>query len=147
MNKIVDFLKGKCECGSIGLLVLRVVPAYLMVTNHGWGKITHPENWTRIGGAVTKYFGGLIDFANPIFGFLAAFSESVCSILIILGLFTIPSSLLLSGTMFFAALNHITSGKGSPESALVYLAIFAAITIAGPGKYSIDKMFLSKTED
>ena len=146
MNKVIDFLKGKCECTQIGLLVLRILPGYFLVTNDGWSKITNPEKWEWLGGTVSKYFGGVLNFADPAFGFLAAFSESICAVLVLVGLFTQPAAILVCGTMFFAAFHHITT-TGSPESALIYFTIFAAIALAGPGKYSIDKIFLSKSED
>ena len=54
---------------------------------------------------ITKHFGDLLDFV--IFGFMA-FSESVCAILIMFGLFTQPASILLGFTMLVAAMHHIT---------------------------------------
>lgn len=145
MSCLIKFLKGKCECTQVGLLILRILPGYYLLANHGWGKITHPEKWDGLGNAVTKYVG-FIDFLNPMFGFLGAFSESICAGLVLIGLFTQPAAALVVGTMFFAAMYHIT-GTGNPESALIYMSIFAAIAAAGPGKYSIDKIFLSKAED
>ena len=143
MNCIIKFLKGKSECLQIGLLILRILPGYFLLTNHGWEKLTHPEKWDGLGSAVTKYVG-VIDFLNPMFGFLGAFSESICAGLVLIGLFTQPAAVMVAVTMFFAALYHIT-GTGNPESALIYMTIFAAIATAGPGKYSIDKLFLQKS--
>ena len=97
-----------------------------MLTNHGWNKIINPEKWSKLGNSFTKYFGDLIDFANPMFGFLASFSESACAILILLGFCTQPAAVLLSLTMLFAALYHIT-GTGNPESALIYFSIFTVV--------------------
>ena len=39
MNKFIDLLKGKCECTQIGLLILRVLPGYFLIVNHGWKKM------------------------------------------------------------------------------------------------------------
>ena len=88
----------------------------------------------------------VIDFLNPIFGFLAAFSESVCAVLVLVGLFTQPAAILVSITMFFAAMNHFT-GTGNPELALIYLSVFATISAAGPGKYSLDSKFFSDNKN
>ena len=63
-----------------------------------------------------------------------------------IGLFTRPASFLASATMFVAAFNHITT-TGSPEKAWLYFSIFLALFLLGPGKYSIDKIFFSRTED
>ena len=114
-----------------------------MIVNHGWKKITNPEKWERYGTFLTKYFGDLLDFLNVPLGFMAAFSESVCSILIILGILTHPSAILLSFTMLVAAMHHIT-GTGSPESAWIFFSIYLSITFLGPGKYSLDHLFFLK---
>ena len=117
-----------------------------MYKRQGWSKIINPEKWYKLGNAVTKYFGDLIDFMNPFFGFLASLSESVGAVLILFGLFTKQSSMLLSLTMLFAALNHIT-GTGSPEKAWIYFSIFLAISLIGPGKYSLDNKFFSSNRN
>ena len=143
MNKLKDFCKGLTQCNSCGLLVLRVLPSYYMISNHGWSKITNPVKWEKLGDAFSKYFGGILDFANPLFGFLAATGESICAILVLVGLFTQPAAVITAGTMFFAAMHHITT-TGSPESAWVYFSIFTAIAMLGPGKYSFDEMVLKK---
>ena len=105
----------------------------------------NPEKWVKLGNAFSKYFGGILDFANPVFGFTAAFSESICAVLVLVGLFTRPAATLVAATMFVAAFHHITT-TGSPESAFVYFSIFATIVATGPGKYSIDQMFFPKHE-
>tara|TARA_B110000438_G_scaffold32244_1_gene31772 strand:+ start:2175 stop:2615 length:441 start_codon:yes stop_codon:yes gene_type:complete len=146
MKKIFKFINENPNSKDLGLLSLRLLPGYYFIVNHGWSKITNPAKWEKLGSAFTKYFGDLLDFASPLFGFLAAFSESVCAILIVVGLFTRSSSLLALATMFVAALNHITT-TGSPEKAWLYFSIFLALFLLGPGKYSIDKIFFSSTED
>jgi putative oxidoreductase len=146
MNTLVKYITGKVQCYDVGLLLLRLLPTYYMLTNHGWNKIINPEKWSKLGNSFTKYFGDLIDFANPMFGFLASFSESVGAILILLGLFTQPAAVLLSLTMLFAALYHIT-GTGNPESALIYFSIFLTISFTGPGKYSLDSKFSSNNKN
>ena len=142
MKKIITFITENQNSKDLGLLFLRLLPGYYFIVNHGWSKITNPAKWEKLGVAFTKYFGELLVFANPLFGFIAAFSESVCAILIMVGLFTRSSSFLALLTMFFAAFNHITT-TGSPEKAWLFFAIFFAITLIGPGKYSLDKKFFS----
>ena len=124
---------------NVGLLLLRLFSGYLMVVNHGYGKITQgPERWERLGGAMERLG---IDFFPTFWGFMASFSESICAVLLIVGLFTLPASFLLSVTMFMAAYGHVVTGKGSPELAFVYGAIFLALMIMGPGKYILDRKF------
>ena len=142
MKNIVSYLEKNPNSNDLGLLALRILPAYYFIVDHGWSKITNPSKWENLGDAFTKYFGGILDFANPFFGFVAAFSESVCAILITIGLFTRSSSFLALATMFFAAFKHITT-TGSPEKAWLYFSIFLALMLLGPGKYSLDKKFFS----
>jgi putative oxidoreductase len=146
VKKIISFIKENPNSKDLGLLFLRLLPGYYFIANHGWGKITNPSKWTNLGNAFSKYFGDMLDFANPLFGFTAAFAESICAILILVGLFTRPASFLASATMFVAAFNHITT-TGSPEKAWLYFSIFLALFLLGPGKYSLDRIFFSRTED
>ncbi|MBT3738271.1 MAG: DoxX family protein [Candidatus Marinimicrobia bacterium] len=146
MKKIIIFITENQKSKDLGLLLLRLLPGYYFIANHGWSKITNPAKWEKLGNAFTKYFGELLVFANPFFGFLAAFSESICAILIFMGLFTRSSSFLALATMFIAAFNHITT-TGSPEKAWLYFSIFFAIMLLGPGKYSLDNIFFSSAED
>ena len=128
-----------------GILLLRISSGLSLLMNHGWDKINAgPDKWTGLGRTGLMPLG--IESFHTFFGFMAAFSESICAGLVLIGLFTQPAAVLVAGTMFFAAMYHI-KGTGNPESALVYMSLFAAIAAAGPGKYSIDKIFLSKTED
>ncbi|MBT3216020.1 MAG: DoxX family protein [Candidatus Marinimicrobia bacterium] len=145
MNKFRETCSFGCENSSnFGLLALRTLPAYFLVSNHGWSKITNPEKWNWLGTTFAKYFFGILDFATPAFGFIAAFSESICAILVLLGLFTRPAALLVAATMLIAAFHHITT-TGNPESALVYFSVFIAIAFTGPGKFSLDSiLFASK---
>ena len=71
MRTLKQYLKGNLELIDFGLLLLRLLPSYYMLVNHGWGKIINPEKWYKLGNAFTKFFGDSIDFMNPFFGFLA----------------------------------------------------------------------------
>ena len=129
---------------DISLLIMRALPSYYMFINHGWGKITNPAKWDRYGTFFTKYFGGFLDFTNIPLGFMAAFAESICAIMVLIGLFTQPAAFLVAFTMLVAAMHHIT-GTGSPESAWIFFSIFIAIFLSGPGKYSLDHyLFIKK---
>ena len=123
---------------NVGLLLLRVFSGYLILVNHGFGKITAgPSRWEKLGGAMES-FG--IDFFPTFWGFMASFSESFCGLFLVLGIFTIPASFLLSVTMFVAAFGHVIDGENA-EKAFVFGAIFLAVMIMGPGKYSLDRKF------
>ena len=76
---------------------------------------------------------------------MAAFAESICAIMVLVGLLTQPAAFLVAFTMLIAAMHHIT-GTGSPENAWIFFSIFTAIFLSGPGKYSLDHyLFIKKT--
>ncbi len=121
-----------------GLLMLRSVSSFYLMALHGLKKIGGgPEDWQSLGKAGMNHFG--IEFGHVYFGFLAAFSEGVLTVMIIAGLLTRPSALMVALTMFFAGSYHLNKGE-DPESAFIYMIIFLFIFLVGPGRYSIDSM-------
>ena len=84
---------------------------------------------------------------------LAIFSEILCSALLILGIGTRLASTQLIFTMIVAAFVvhgahpfFAPAGQPSKEFALVYLAGFLVLFLAGPGRFSIDRVIASKAE-
>ena len=127
---------------DIGLLILRIGVGSMLFLNHGFDKIIGgPEKWAGVGQTGMGSLG--IDIFPAFFGFMAAFSESVGSILILLGLFFQPAAFFLFCTMAVGVLFHITSGIGSPELAMAYGLISLTLFFAGPGKFSLDNKFFS----
>ena len=145
MRRILSYLTTNSNYHSLGLLLLRIIGGLMMVYNHGWSKITaDPEKWNRLGHALTDIIG--FEFLSTFFGFMAAFSESVCALLIVIGLFTIPASILLSFTMFVAIMNHIIDNE-MPELAIMYCLLSLVLIVSGPGNYSLDQKWFSKIKN
>jgi putative oxidoreductase len=119
---------------DLALLVLRLWLGLSMLLLHGWGK--------AMGGK--KMMGGFPDplgVGNEVSWGLTVFAEVVCSILLVLGLFTRFAALTGAITMsvaFFMVHRMALTGTNSGELALIYLAGFFAIFLAGPGRFALD---------
>ncbi|MFB6098941.1 MAG: DoxX family protein [Salinibacter sp.] len=124
---------------DLGLLFLRVAIGLYLSLGHGWGKITGgPEQWSGLGGVMDGIFG--IGFLPTFWGFLSAFAEFFCALLVVVGLLTRPAALLVVVNMFVAATGHMSGViDGGPEMALLYGFVFLSLVLIGPGKYSIDE--------
>lgn len=126
---------------DLGLLLLRVFFGLYMAFGHGWGKIIGgPGQWAGLGGTM-EIFG--LGFAPTFWGFMAAFAEFVCAILVTVGFLTRPAAILLTINMAVASTAHITGViDGGPEMALLYAGVFFSLIFIGPGKYSVDEQFV-----
>ena len=125
---------------DIGLVFMRIIFGTLMFFNHGYSKLIGGINrWERLGSALTDFIG--LSFLQTFFGLMAALSESLFSLFIVLGLLTRLSSTLLFITMFVASANHLIDNE-LPEMAILYASFCILLLVSGPGKYSLDKHFL-----
>ncbi len=127
---------------DLGLLVIRLGIGLSMFLFHGYGKIAGgPERWESIGGSMAT-FG--ITFLPTFWGFMAAFSESACSILLVLGLFFRPAAGLLAFTMFVAVMRHLNLPDDNPSAgwsgashALELGSIYLGLLMTGPGRHAL----------
>ena len=122
-----------------GLLFLRLGLGTAFII-HGLPKLTGgPKLWAGIGKSMI-HLG--IDFLPTFWGFMAAATEGIGGILLILGFCHRPVCLLLSFTMVVATLT-IASGKsadfGTYSHPLEMAIVFVSLALIGPGKLSIDK--------
>ncbi len=117
-----------------GLLALRLWIGLSMLLLHGWGKIT---GFNEMSGK----FLDLLGIGSTASLSLAIFAEAVCSLLLILGLFTRFAALTLAINMtvaFTMAHKGVLKGAHSGELAFIYLAAYVALFLAGGGKFAVD---------
>lgn len=128
---------------DLGILVVRIAMGFGFLYWHGWGKITGgAERWESLGGSVSR-FG--IDFAPTFWGFMISFDESIGAIMILVGILTVPMSLILAIGMFVAWTGHIASGQGNPGHSFKNMVVLLGLVLTGPGRYSIDALIWSRT--
>lgn len=119
-----------------GILFLRLACGLMLL--HGWSKLTN-------------FSEGIKDWPDPFhIGMtlsytLTVFAEVVCTLLLVLGLFTrvalIPLIVLMLVIVF-----SIHSGEpfSDREHGLLYLIAYISLLFSGPGKYSLDRFILKK---
>ncbi len=131
---------------NFGLLLLRVGIG-IMFMIHGYPKlIGGQEVWAKIGGALSTIG---IGFAPALMGFMAAISEFIGGLLLILGLFTRPACFFLFSTMVVATLMHLNMGDsfGRYSHALEAAILFLSFIFIGPGEISLDEKFSRKKNE
>ncbi len=131
-------ISSKC-CSSardIGLLVLRVGVAILFIY-HGYGKLFgHAPGMEMFTGMVTG-----MGFPLPAaFAYLAALSEFIGGIALLLGIFTCTAGTLTAITMLVAFIfaHKFDLNMGGAAFSLFVSAV--ALALVGPGKYSVAAM-------
>lgn len=131
---------------DIGLLILRIGFG-CMFLYHGLPKLfAGPERWERLGGAMASLG---ITFLPTFWGFMAAISEALGGICLILGFFLRPACILLTITMVVAAASHLGRGEGLGGAAHALKAgiVFLSLILIGPGKYSLDEKLSADSGD
>ena len=122
------------QSSDLGLLVLRLWLGGTLLIIHGWQKL---DNFSKM----APKFDDPLHIGPKYSLILAIFAEVVCSILLVLGLFTrfaALSCIILLAVAFFMVHHAALSGAKSGELAFVYLAGFVALFLAGGGRFSVD---------
>jgi len=120
---------------DLSKLLIRLAFGGLMLIAHGWPKL------------MKFAAGGEITFRDPL-GIgavsslaLATFAELICSMLIILGLFTRLAAIPLIITMLVIIfLVHINDPLSKLELPILFLVAFVVLGLIGPGKWSLDHL-------
>ena len=123
---------------DLALLFLRLGVGGFMIWLKGWTNLSAGvKQWAKMGNAMQQVE---ITFVPEVWGFIAAFAQSVGAVFFILGLFFRPAALLLFLTMLIGAIFEVrVNSWGSAHHALNLAVLFFALLFIGPGKFSIDK--------
>lgn len=117
---------------SIGLLILRTTIAGMMLVGHGLPKLMNFN-------AAAASFPDPLGVGSTVSLALAIGGEVVCSILLILGLFTRLAAVPFLITMLTAAfLVHAADPWAKKEFALLYAIPALTLIFTGAGAFSID---------
>ncbi len=131
-NWIFGGMGGASAATDLGLLVLRVVAGLGMALGHGIKKLPPPEGLVK----------GVTAMGMP--GFMAwgaTFAEFGGGLLLVIGLFTRPSALLWVITMSVALFGvHLRDPFAKQELALLYGCVGLLFLLAGPGRFSVDRL-------
>jgi len=126
---------------DLGLLVLRLGLGFMFAVVHGGPKLLGgPALWSTVGSAMGS-FG--IHAAPVVWGFLAAVSECVGGLCLMLGLFVRPAAGFMAATMAVAATMHLTKGDGIPVASHAIEAgiVFVSLILIGAGRYTVGQAF------
>ena len=142
------FFSGNPINTDLGLLIIRLIIGALMAL-YGYEKYSHfnemaaSDFWMKN----VSFFG----MSSKIALGLTVFAELVCSLFLILGLFSRFSLFVLMFCMGYIFLvvfpmSIINQGQNGMEfnPAFVYFTIYLGLLFTGVGKYSLDSKFFSK---
>ncbi|WP_370896299.1 DoxX family protein [Chryseobacterium gossypii] len=119
---------------DIILLIVRVFIGFSMLS-HGFPKLL-----TLLEGEKIEFFD-FLGLGPQISLILTVFAEFVCSILLILGLFTRVALGFLIFTMIIAGfVVHSADPFKTKELSLIYLSVYLLLMAFGAGKISVDRM-------
>ncbi|HLR37232.1 MAG TPA: DoxX family protein [Chitinophagaceae bacterium] len=117
---------------NLATLTLRLSLGFVMFLGHGWGKVMHFSDKQE----------RFVDFMSlgPQFSLiLVIIAEFICSILIILGLFTRVAAVILIVNMLVAiSLAHSWQIIGEAQLPFLFLAGYVSLLLLGSGKISLD---------
>jgi putative oxidoreductase len=135
MNKITN-IDYSTNSVNIALLILRVGVAVMMLV-HGIPKLQ-----MLFSGDIQ--FPGVMGMSPTISLAMAVFAEVVCSVLLLIGLFTRVAVIPLIITMLTAVfLIHGGDPFAKQELGIHYLIVYIVLFMLGSGKYSFDAILQS----
>lgn len=136
---IVESIKQFIRQRDFGLLLLRVSVGVIMII-HGVPKFLGGTETLKEVGSAMAYLG--VSYAPVFWGFMAAFSEVLGGLLLIVGFLFRPACFFLGFTMVVATLLKfsIDSEFGSVTAhPLTMTFLFFSLMFIGPGRFSVQK--------
>jgi putative oxidoreductase len=132
---------------TFGHLFLRVSAGTMIFYIHGLHKLEgwiaylqHGTPWT-----LAEEVAGM-HFPAPLASAVAAtLVQFVCSLFIIVGLFTRINALLLFGALSGAILQNLLAGR-DPQLAILYTLVVLTLAFIGGGRLSLDARLFAKAE-
>lgn len=132
--------KSNAAITDIVILLVRIFVGFAMLS-HGFPKLQQ-----LLSGEEIKFYEFLF-FSSKTTLILTIFAEFVCSIFIILGLFTRFAVFFLIIAMAVAGLMvHGADPFAKKEMSLLYLSVYLLLFAFGPGRYSVDSMITKRRE-
>ncbi|MFN4007651.1 MAG: DoxX family protein [Chitinophagaceae bacterium] len=119
---------------NVALLSLRLVFGIVMMVDHGIPKMM------KFADLQSKFYD-FLGLGSKWSLMLVIFSEVFCSLFLALGLFTRFALIPLVITMLVAYfVVHASDALPDKEPSLLYLTVYFAVLLVGPGKISVDGM-------
>lgn len=137
-NYLVGITEEKNTANEVSLTLLRVFVGLTLALTHGIGKVPPPQ----------MMVDGLASMGFPCpscFAWAAGLAEFVGGLFLAFGLFTRPAAGFVAFTMAVAAfLAHAQDPFAKKELALFYLVTSLVFAVRGAGKYSLDRVIVTK---
>src|SRR5258708_25919299 len=143
----VEGLEANNGLAAWGHLFLRASAGVMIFYIHGWHKlegwIAYLQNGTPW--KLAQEVAGM-HFPAPLASAVAAtFVQFICSLFIIIGLFTRINAILLFGALSGAILQNLLAGR-DPQLAILYTLVVLTLAFMGGGKISLDARLFAKAE-
>ena len=132
---------------TFGHLFLRISAGLMIFYIHGWHKL---EGWIAYlhNGTPWKLAEEVagMHFPAPLASaVVATLVQFICSLFIIVGLFTRINALLLFGALSGAILQNLLAGR-DPQLAILYTLVVLTLAFMGGGRISLDAKLFAKAE-
>ena len=149
MNLLIESLtvEPNGAAATFGHLFLRISSGLMIFYIHGWHKlegwITYLQNGTPW--KLAEEVAGMHFPAPLASAVVATLVQFICSLFIIVGLFTRINALLLFGALSGAILQNLLAGR-DPQLAILYTLVVLTLAFIGGGRISLDAKWFPKEE-